>query len=294
MFAIFRVLFGLLFVASAVLKLFPIDYFELVLVDQLGLSWVIVPLFARILILIEFTLGVAIVFGFMLRWSLISSLLMLAVFSVYLVGQIAAGNGAENCGCFGELVPLDGPSSLIKNIIMIVLGVVLLWKSLSIKRFTKPFVAPILTILAIPALFLIVPIPNVDPDADFELDTALMVRNDPYTALPINQGDKTVVIMLAKCLHCAQLGTLISKLDPVEVEDELRIIILGKPEDVDFFIEKTGIKEFHYMRSGDTELLRAIGGKFPTVIQLKDGDLVNKWVGATVNMRLLSELLELK
>jgi uncharacterized membrane protein YphA (DoxX/SURF4 family) len=293
LFFILRMLFGAMFVASAVLKLFPLDYFELILMDQLGLSWSIVPLFARGLVLFEFALGVAILAGWQLRWSLYGSLAMLLVFSLYLVVQIASGNGAENCGCFGELIPLDGLSSLIKNVIFIALGGILLWKSKEAKRWRIWWAAPILVVIAIPAMFLAFPMPEFEADADFELDMALLERNDPHPEDAVINGEKLVVIMLAKCVHCAQLGSLIAQLDPAMVDDELRIIVLGKPEDVTYFIDKTGLEDFHYLRSGDTELLRAIEGKFPTAVLVRDGELVSKWKGAAVNIGLMSEHLDL-
>lgn len=293
LFFILRMLFGAMFVASAVLKLLPLDYFELVLMDQLGLSWSVIPLFSRLMVLLEFGLGVAILAGWQLRLSIIGSLLLLVFFSVYLVAQIASGNGAENCGCFGELIPLDGPSSLIKNVIFILIGGALLWKIELAKKWRLWFIAPILVVLAIPGLFLAFPMPSFEADADFQLDTALLERNDPFPEDAIGEEEKLVVIMLARCVHCAQLGTLISQLEPSEVEDNLRIIVLGKPEDVEYFIDKTELHDFHYMRSGDSELLRAIEGKFPTAVLVRDGEFISKWKGSAVNIGLLSTHLGL-
>jgi hypothetical protein len=82
-------------------------------------------------------------------------------------------------------------------------------------------------------------------------------------------------------------------LDPAEVEDKLRIIVLGKPNDVEYFIEKTDLHDFHFLRSGDSELLRAIEGKFPTAVLVRDGGFISKWKGAAVNIGLLSTHLGL-
>jgi uncharacterized membrane protein YphA (DoxX/SURF4 family)/thiol-disulfide isomerase/thioredoxin len=289
-----RILFGLTFIASGILKLFPIDYFELILVDQVGLSWKTVPVFARFVIWAEIVIGLCIVFSFRLKLSLIASLSMLSVFTIYLIAQVLSGNGAEDCGCFGELIPLDGPSSIIKNLIFILIGSVLLIMKSAAVKWRWSIAAPILSLITIPIILGFFPLPEYNSDADFELDIELLERSEFPDALhSITNGRKVVVVMLAKCIHCAQLASLIAQLEPEEVKNDLRIIVMGKDEAIDFFIHETNIEDFQISRSSDRELLGAIGGTFPTVIFADKGEVKSKWKGQDVNIKLLNELLQL-
>lgn len=290
-FPILRILFGALFVASAVLKLFPIEYFELILVKQVGISWSLVPWLARGIILFEFFLGTSIAFGFLTKRSLQASLALLVFFSTYILTQIVLGNGSEDCGCFGELIPMDGPTSLIKNGVLFALGVFLLMKLKELEIWTIGLVSPILLVVAIPTLFLLLPIPTVEPDEDFQLDYELL---SPY----FETGDQIVeqevyVIMYAKCQHCEKLATLISAMDPGTVNDRMRLIILGGEDRVQAFVDKTGIHAFAYARSGDRALVASINGTFPALALVKNGEVVTKWTGKEINIVLLSELLGL-
>ncbi len=289
-----RLLFGLIFIASGILKLFPLDYFELILVDQVGLSWNAVPFFSRFVIWAEIVIGLCIVFAFRIKWSLIASLTMLTVFTVYLMAQVLSGNGAEDCGCFGELIPLDGPSSIIKNIVLLFFGAVLLVYKSKAARFKWPLGGPILSLVAIPVSIGFFPLPEYNADADFELDIELLERNEFGQELStFKAGRKIVVVMLAKCVHCAQLASLIAQLEPEQVQDNLRIIIMGPADAADFFIEDTNIQEFPISKSTDRELLGAVEGTFPTVIFAENGEVKSKWKGKDVNIKLLNELLQL-
>lgn len=291
---VLRILFGLIFIASGLLKLFPIDYFELILVDQVGLSWNAVPFIARFVIWVEIVIGLCIAFSFRLKWSLMASMAMLVFFTFYLAVQVMMGNGAEDCGCFGELIPLDGPSSIIKNLILLAVAALLQWRHQKADRYKWWLGGPILSLVAIPLIIGFFPLPEYNADADFELDIELLQRNEFSESLaPFTEGRKVVVVMLANCVHCAQLASLIAQLQPEDVEDHLRIIIMGKEEAVDFFIDDTHIEAFPIARSTDRELLGAIDGTFPTVIFAEDGQVTSKWKGRDVNIKLLNELLQL-
>jgi len=289
-----RILFGLIFIASGILKLFPLDYFELILVDQVGLSWNTVPFFSRLVIWVEIAIGVCIVFSFKLKQSLLASLLMLAVFTIYLIAKVVSGDGAEDCGCFGELIPLDGPTSIIKNVILMLYGVALLWIVKKSDQFRWSWGGPILSIAAIPLIIGFFPLPEYTSNADFELDIELLEHNEyPNAPSTFKDGRKVVVVMLANCVHCAQLASMIAQLDPTEVQDELRIILMGKDDASDFFVEDTNIESFLLARSTDRELLGAVEGTFPTVIFAENGQVKSKWKGKDVNIKLLNELLQL-
>lgn len=122
---ILRLIISALFIVSAVAKLYPSPYFaistfEVKQLYPLGFSESIAPYFSRILIGIEFALGISILLKDYLRKITIpATILLLAVFVIHLSYTTFVSGNAGNCGCFGELLPMTPVEAIIKNIIAI-------------------------------------------------------------------------------------------------------------------------------------------------------------------------------
>lgn len=117
-----RFLIGGTFILSAVSKLFPIEAFDLFLVNQGLANWTLAPYFSRLLITVELFLGISFfITPFVKKISIPFSFLLLTAFSIHLIILILSGSGSKNCGCFGELIPMSSVEALIKNIILIFL-----------------------------------------------------------------------------------------------------------------------------------------------------------------------------
>jgi hypothetical protein len=117
-----RILVFVLFVVSAVAKMFPIWAFEKQLVDLNVASWCSAPYFSRLLIGIELALGIAILQRHFLKRLVIPAIMaLLVVFCVHLsIEMVKHGAMNGNCGCFGQLIPMTPLEAFIKN--MITLG----------------------------------------------------------------------------------------------------------------------------------------------------------------------------
>lgn len=277
--------------ASAVLKLFPLDAFELVLIKQVGISWSLAPWFSRALILFEFSLGASIAAGLWLRRSLWLSILMLLVFSVYLGYLAATGQGDENCGCFGELIPMDATTSLIKNALFLAIGGLLLWWTAHAKRLMLPLAAAVLVVLAVPALFMYEPLPSGGGGEQVELDASFLKELSEEAHTDVDEGPRVIVVMYANCIHCKQLATLLATAD-FESAQRLRLLIYGSETAMGSFVSETGIQGLDFSNTSSRPLMQAIDGTFPTVLET-DGQLVTAmWQGRDVNVSLLSELIE--
>ena len=100
--------------------------------------------------------------------------------------------------------------------------------------------------------------------------------------------------MMAKCVHCKQLASLLSTLDKEKAADQLRILVYGKEEDVQDFAEETGIDSFDVRKSSSRSLLQAINGTFPSAILVRNGEIISNWTGRDLNIDLLSKVLTYK
>ncbi len=118
---IIRILVFLLFIVSAVAKMFPIWAFEKQLVDLNVASWCSAPYFSRLLIGVELALGIAILQRHYLKRLVIPGIIaMLVVFCIHLsIEMVKNGAMNGNCGCFGQLIPMTPLEAFIKNIVTI-------------------------------------------------------------------------------------------------------------------------------------------------------------------------------
>ena len=95
----------------------------------MGFSEDFAVFFSRILIGIEFALGILLLQNNYLRRIVIpATILMLVVFTTHLtIDTIQNGGNSGNCGCFGSLLPMTPIEAIIKNVVAIILLAVYLY-----------------------------------------------------------------------------------------------------------------------------------------------------------------------
>ncbi|MDR0206710.1 MAG: DoxX family protein [Bacteroidales bacterium] len=128
-----RVFLGITFIASAILKLFPIEAFDARILETTPfLGWTFSMIMARIIIACELVLGIFIVAGVWLKRVIYPlTLLMLGLFTSILIYSFIRFGNESNCGCFGELLPFSNIQSLLKNGLIIVITLFLYCKAKS-------------------------------------------------------------------------------------------------------------------------------------------------------------------
>lgn len=159
---ILRLIISGLFILSAVAKLYPSPYFaistfEVKQLYPLGFSEDFAPYFSRILIGIEFALGVLILINHYLKKITIpATILLLAIFTIHLTYTTFLSGNSGNCGCFGELIPMTPVEAIIKNIIAIGLLIWLL-KLLPADRASNFWLLKSIGLAGVLALFMLAP-----------------------------------------------------------------------------------------------------------------------------------------
>ncbi|WP_353148438.1 MauE/DoxX family redox-associated membrane protein [Flavobacterium sp.] len=158
-----RIVVALLFIVSAIAKLYPSPYFaistfEVKQLYTLGFSDSLAPYFSRILIGIEFALGFLLLNNhFLKRITIPATVGLLSVFIIHLsyVAFLSGGNSG-NCGCFGELIPMTPIEAIIKNIIAVGL-LIWLWKILENDKKSNIWMLISVTLGCILGLFMLAP-----------------------------------------------------------------------------------------------------------------------------------------
>ena len=125
---VLRVFIGLVFIVSALTKLYPIIPLEILLVKTGITNWSLAPIFARLLVGFEFMLGSFLIFNIQTKKTTIVSMLSLVGFTFYLLYLHFFVSADDNCGCFGEIIKMNPLQSILKNIVLLGLSVLLLKK----------------------------------------------------------------------------------------------------------------------------------------------------------------------
>ena len=115
-----KVLLGILFIVSAVLKIVDMDRFEIYIYSYHFFSLNFSFLVARAAIIVELVLGIGLVsncFHKLMWWG---SVLMLIGYTGLLVYAIVLGR-TDNCHCFGDYLQFNPWQSIIKNGVLLVL-----------------------------------------------------------------------------------------------------------------------------------------------------------------------------
>lgn len=159
-----RILISLLFLVSAIAKLYPSPYFaittfEMKQVVPMGFEPITAAYLSRILIGIEFSLGFLILLPFYTRKIVVpGTIMMLLIFVIQLSVEIMTKGNVGNCGCFGALLPMTPLQAISKNIIAIVLLVLLYIKDKELVNRAR-FSALINVVLGcVLGMFMLVPI----------------------------------------------------------------------------------------------------------------------------------------
>jgi hypothetical protein len=200
-----RILISALFLLSAIAKLYPIPIYGITKVFEqgqlipMGFSENIAPYFSRLIIGAEFFLSIAILFNNYLKKIIIPlAFIMIAIFSIHLSTQIF-GN-SDNCGCFGDLIPMTPMEALIKNIITLLILSFIYIKSEDISGKFSNLVLLFLVITTI--MFGSLPISNQTKtlDGNSSSDEFLLYVDD--LSFTRSLGPKLLCFFDPDCDHC--------------------------------------------------------------------------------------------
>lgn len=130
-----RILLAAFFLFSAYAKIYPsanmaLGTFEMKQLVPMGMSEGFAAYFSRFIIAAEFSIGLGLLQPhFLKRFVIPAAAFMLLLFTIQLSYDWATAGIKDDCGCFGDLMPLNTWESIVKNIIALGLFA-FLWKLL--------------------------------------------------------------------------------------------------------------------------------------------------------------------
>ena len=241
----FRVLISVLFLLSAFAKLYPTPMFGITKIFEqgqlipMGFSESVAPYFSRFIIGAEIFLALTILFNNYLKKLILPlAFIMISVFSIHLSTQIF-GN-SENCGCFGELIPMTPLEALIKNILTLIVIFFIYLRSEDVKRNLSNLVMLFLLISTIMFAFLPISVQNKAGGNSF----ISYVEKEDFK----NSEERKILCFFdAGCEHCQHAARSLDSLSHLTSDFPRLYIIFSDSEEYNIpsFFESVG-REYPY------------------------------------------------
>ena len=275
-----KVILGLVFIVSALLKVLDMDRFEIYVYSyhffSLNFSFII----ARLAIIVELVLGIGLISHTMHKLYWWGSMAMLTGYTLLLIYALVIGR-TDSCHCFGDFLQLDPKQSLIKNGVLILLFLPIF----KMESWKTPFRWLIL-ILAVMAssigVFVASPpdnyTSNYDPDNNLQMELLdAMLDDAPLDSLNLREGKQVVCFFSTGCEYCQMAARKLSLMQQFYgfPEENITYLFMGNEEGVAKFHGQSESMRYRDVLYPDVErLLKAVDGNLPTIVFLKDGGVV--------------------
>ena len=280
---------GLVFIYSGYTKLSPvIEIFEFTFVD-IGIgNWYTAPIIARLLIGLEFFLGVLLVLNYNLRrFTLPFTIALLFFFIIYLLIQILINGDNGNCGCFGEHIKMTPMQAILKNVLMIAAAFLVYivydgWKM----KYSKLFLSLVaVTTLLVP--FIVNPVDyaytsnNLEEKINYPLELNLLYEPEDTAkveipSIELRKGKQVLAFLSLSCSHCriaAKKFRLIKKNNP---ELPIYFVLNGDKSKYDSFIEDTKADNIPFSFCLGKSFVQLSSAHLPRIYYLDNGIVVRK------------------
>lgn len=277
-----KVLLGLVFIVSAVLKVFDMDRFEIYVYSyhffNLNFSFFV----ARAAIIVELVLGIGLLSQTMHKLYWWGSVAMLGGYSLLLIYALTLGR-TDSCHCFGDFLQLDPKQSLIKNGVLLVLFL-LIYK---MDSWRTPF-RWLMLIIAIMAssigVFVASPpdnMANTDPAHNLQIELfEEMLDEAPLDSLHLDEGKQIVCFFSTSCDYCQMAARKLSLMQQFHgfPEENITYLFLGNEEGIEDFYEQSESARYRDVLYPDvTRLLKAVEGNMPAIVFMENGEVVREY-----------------
>ena len=280
---ILKVLLGLLFIVSAILKMMDMDRFEVYVYSFQFFSLNQSFLVARAAIIIELVLGIGLIsncFHQLMWWG---SMAMLTFYNLLLCYALIIGR-TDSCHCFGAFLPFNPWQSILKNLVL--MGLFMLVYKVKGRSFKGRWMALAgVAIASTLAVFIVSPPDNYIHNSSPEQNLNETLFNEilsqpPLDALQLQDGKQVVCFLTTSCELCQLAAHKLSIMQQRYgfPSENITFVFMGNEEGIKEFYEKSESAEYRSVLYEDVHgLLKVINGNFPTMAFLDHGTVVHEY-----------------
>lgn len=275
-----RLLLGVFFIVTAVLKLLSIDNFELYIYSFGLFDYAVATFLSRLLIFIELTIGLGLILKIFYRQIWWLTMAMMVGFTMLLI-YAAIFRNDSNCHCFGSLIELDPTQSIIKNIIVVaLLFFIRKAKSHDYQPVIKKWLITGTIVISLIIPFVIMPMDVIYNKIYSEKENvntvAFYESMKDSTFVNLQHGRYLINYALAGCKYCkigAEKATMMFDRHGIS-HDKLKFFIGGSDEAIEKFVELTGTDDYEHWKIPASEFMSITYGRFPLFVFIEDGKVV--------------------
>ena len=280
---VIKVLLGLVFIASAILKIVDMDQFEIYIYSYHFFSLNTSFLVARAAIIVELVLGIGQVSNTLHRFYWWGSMLMLLCYSLLLIYALHQGR-TDNCHCFGDFLQFDPKQSLVKNGVLALLFLPLYWMGEWETRY-RWLIFGVAVVVSTIAVFLISPPDNYIPAYTSEHNLQIELFDEildepPLDSLNLRDGKQVVCFFSTGCEFCQMAAHKLSLMQqyygfPAE---RITYVFMGTEKGITKFYEESESAQYRNVLYSDVvSLIKVINGTFPTIVFMNNGEPIYEY-----------------
>lgn len=278
-----KVLLGLVFIVSAILKIVDMDRFEIYIYSYHFFSLNFSFLAARFAIILELVLGVGLISHTMHKLYWWGSMAMLVGYSLLLIYALTLGR-TDSCHCFGDFLQLDPKQSLIKNGVLMLLFL-LIYRMESWKTPFRWLILIIAVMASSIGVFVASPpdnyTSNYNPDHNLQTERfETMLDEAPLDSLNLREGKQVVCFFSTGCDYCQMAARKLSLMQQFYgfPEENITYLFVGNEEGIAKFYDQSESARYRDVLYPDvTRLLKAVDGNMPTIVFLENGEVVHEY-----------------
>ena len=278
-----KVLLGLVFIVSAILKVFDMDRFEIYVYSFHFFSLNFSFLAARFVVVLEMVFGIGLISHTLHKMYWWGSMAMLAGYIILLFYALHVGR-TDSCHCFGDFFQLDPKQSLIKNGVLIFLFL-LIYRMESRETPFRWLILCLAIMASTIGVFVASPPDNYTSnyDSDHNLHTELfdtMLDEAPLDSLNLREGKQVVCFFSTGCDYCQMAARKLSLMQQFYgfPEENITYLFVGNEEGIAKFYGQSESARYRDVLYTDvTRLLKAVDGNMPTIVFLENGEVVHEY-----------------
>ena len=278
-----KVLLGLVFIVSAVLKLLDMDSFEIYIYSYHFFSLNVSFIVARLANILELVLGIGLISHCLHKLIWWGSVAMLGGYTLLLIYALTLGR-TDSCHCFGDFLQLDPKQSLIKNGILMLLFL-LIYRMESWKTPFRWLILCLAVMASSIAVFVVSPPDNLTSNSDPEQNLQMELFNEmlddaPLDTLHLREGKQVVCFFSTSCEVCQMAARKLSLMQQFYgfPKENITYLFMGNEEGITSFYEKSESAQYRDVLYPDVaRLLKAVNGNLPVIVFLEDGKVVHEY-----------------
>ena len=278
-----KVLLGLVFIVSAVLKIVDLDSFEIYVYSYHFFSLNFSFLVARAAIIVELVLGIGLVSNTLHKLYWWGSMAMLMGYTLLLIYAHVMGR-TDSCHCFGDFLQLDPKQSLIKNGVLLLLFM-LVYRMESKKTPFRWLILCLAVMASTIGVFVVSPPDNYtssyDPEKNLQyelFDHAL--DETPLDTLSLREDKQVVCFFSTGCEYCQMAAQKLSLMQRFYgfPADNITFVFMGSEDGITRFYEESASAHYRSVLYPDVvKLLKVINGNFPVIVLMDNGEVVHEY-----------------